>query len=63
MLGILDDAPSGGSGHSLEQALHPVRPHVLCVLRMLCQAGADVARHLLGQGDACTFVLFMAFTS
>ncbi|CAL8465149.1 g4684 [Coccomyxa elongata] len=50
LLAILDDAPPSGSGHTLRQALHPVRPQVLGVLRMLCQAGADVARHLLGQG-------------
>lgn len=52
LLAILDDAPTSGSGHTLSQALHPVRPQVLGVLSMLCQAGADVARHLLGQGDA-----------
>ncbi len=57
MLAIFDDAPSAGSGNSLRQALQPVRPRVLGVLSMLCQAGADVARYLLGQGDTCNPVL------
>ncbi|BDA50749.1 probable RNA polymerase II-associated protein 1 at N-terminal half [Coccomyxa sp. Obi] len=50
LLAILDDPPPGGSGQSPGHALHPVRPQVLALLRMLCQAGADVARCLLGQG-------------
>lgn len=48
---LLDDPMPKASQHSgTAGSVHRLRPRALAVLRALCQAGSDFARHLISQG-------------
>jgi len=48
---LLEDPIPKSPQHSITAgSTHPLRPRALAVLRALCQAGADLARHLISQG-------------